>query len=488
MTGLSCSSAKQLSRFSAAVATAFCLSAVGATEVAAQDNNLGIAPVPATAGNQLTAEYVNKIPADGSLIAPVMGFDEVIELALANNPDINMALSREKQAEFQVKQGRAYKYGEVDLTGQIGPEYNDPSANQDRIVDTTPGRNVTLRLTKLLYDGGVAKSELRRRQEVERSTMLETRIITEDVINDAVEFYSSVLQFQLARREAEGFITEMQSLTKKLDLMHDAGAASKVELDFARARLASARAETGNTIASLNEALSNLEFLTGDLPPFMAMSPFDVEDLDLPALDTYLEDGYRDNSELMLNRTNRSAENYRVRSERAKFRPQFNFELRGNVIADEGGHGISRGNYEAKLNLNYLIFDGFSRRNAVNRAEARLNELQYEESRLLKELDRRIKLSFNQISAQQITLSATRDEIASNKELQRLNRKNLELGEINIIELIDVEERLFNAQADEHRIKSEIYRSYFELLIDSGRVKELINASQGNFIFTPGEG
>lgn len=483
MTGLSCSSAKRASRFSTAIVAAVCLNAVNAPEAAAQEA-LGIVPVADS--DLLVADYVNKIPADGSTVAPVMGFEEIIELALANNPDINMALAREEQAEYLVKQGKAYKYGEADLVGQWGPEYNDPSANTDRIVDTTPGRNVTLRITKLLYDGGVAKSELRRRQAVKRSTMLETRIITEDVLNDAVEFYSSVLQFQLARREAESFITEMQALTKKLSLMHEAGAASKVELDFARARLASARAETGNTIASLNDALSNLEFLTGDLPPFLAMAPFDVADLDLPRLDAYLEDGYKDNSELLLNRTNRNAENYRVRAERGKFRPQFNLELRSNVIADEGGHGDSRGNYEAKLNLNYLLWDGFSRRNGVNRAEARLRELQHEESRLLKELDRRIKLSFNQINAQQITLSATLDEIASNKELQRLNRKNLELGEINIIELIDVEERLFNAQADAHRIRSEIYRSYFELLLDSGRVTELINASQGNFITAPG--
>lgn len=445
---------------------------------------LGVEPVPISSELE-RAEYVNKHRGDSSLSAPVMTFSEILELALANNPEINMALAREKQAEYFVKQGRAYKYAEADIVGQWGPEYNDPSANTDRIVDTTPGRNVTLRLTKLLYDGGVAKSEYRRRKQVRQASEFETRIITEDIVADAVEYYMDVLRYQNARRVAQSFITEMQTLTKKLSLMHDAGAASKVELDFARARLASARAETGNTIASLNDALSNLEFLTGDLPKFKAIAPFDSEQIRLSNLERYLDRGYRDNSELLLNRTNRKAENYRVRAEKAKYYPQFGLELRGNVIADEGGHQDQRGNYEVKLNMNYLIFDGFNRGNTVKRALARLNELEYEEANLLKELDRRIKLSYNQINATQITLNATQDEIASNRELQRLNRKNLELGEINIIELIDVEERLFNAEADAYRLTSELYANYFDLMIESGRVLELINASQGDMFEIP---
>ena len=444
---------------------------------------LGMEPVPTA--ELRTADYVNKVQSDESAVAQVMSFAEILELALANNPDINMALSREEQAGYLVKQGKAYRYGEVDVIGQYGPEFNTPSSNTDVLEDTTPGRNFTLRMTKLLYDGGVAKSEYRRRKEVQNASRVETRIVTEDVVSDTVTFYSDVLRFQNARRVAQSFIDEMQELTRKLGLMYEAGAASKVELDFARARLASARAETGNTVASLNDALSNLEFLTGDLPEFIAIPPFELADIDLVNLDQYLERAYRDNSGIMLNRVNRGAEHFRVKAEGAKFYPQFDLELKSNLIADEGGHNETRGNYEVKLNVNYQLFDGFSRRAGLNRAKARLNELEYQETGLLKQLDRSIKLSFNQINATNITLNATRDEIASNKELQRLNRKNLELGEINIIELIDVEERLFNAEADAYRLKSEMYRNYFELMIDSGRVAELMQVTQGQLFSAP---
>ena len=93
---------------------------------------------------------------------------------------------------------------------------------------------------------------------------------------------------------------------------------------------------------------------------------------------------------------------------------------------------------------------------------------------LNKQVKRRISRAYNQVTANQITLAAAGDEVKANKELQRLNRKNLEKGNINIIELIDVEERLFNAQSNRHRLNSEIYRNYYELLLASGLLKDQV--------------
>ena len=101
-------------------------------------------------------------------------------------------------------------------------------------------------------------------------------------------------------------------------------------------------------------------------------------------------------------------------------------------------------------------------------------ELEWDHERLVKDIDRRIKQSYNQITTNRLTLAATEDEIKANQELRRLNRQNLEMGDISILELIEVEERLFNSQATWHRISSKMLRNYYDLLIGVGALPAVL--------------
>ncbi len=428
----------------------------------------------------LAAVVANGVAADSAVGEPAVqrSLMFMLGLALEKNPEIMMALQREQQAHFSMKQARAYRYPSLEFTGTYGPEYNDPSSTSaidpNITRDVAPGRNSSLSLLKLLYDGGTSKYELRRREEVTNASALETRIVAEDIVSDLVEAYTDVLRFQRDNTDAQQFVVEMQSLTDTLETMFDAGAASKVELDFARSRLASARAETGEVRASLNDAFSNLEFLTGPIDDFIAIEPLRIESTALLPMEDYVTQGMQGNADIMLNQSNQTAARHRIRAENGKRMPTVEFEIRSETLADEGGQLDTRYTHEAKFNVNYLLFDGFNRKFARDGAKARLTELEYEKDMLKKQVKRRISRAYNQVTANQITLAAAGDEVKANKELQRLNRKNLEKGNINIIELIDVEERLYNAQSNRHRLNAEIYQNYYELLLASGLLKDQV--------------
>ena len=265
----------------------------------------------------------------------------MLDLALENNPEIMMALQREEQAYFSMKQARAYRYPSLEFNGTYGPEYNDPSSTSaidpNITRDIAPGRNSSLSLLKLLYDGGTSKYELKRREEVTAASSLETRIVAEDIVSDLVEAYTDVLRFQRDKIEAQQFVIEMQSLTDTLETMFDAGAASKVELDFARSRLASARAETGEVTASLNDAFSNLEFLTGPVDEFVAIEPLKIEATALLPVEDYVTQGMQANADVMLNQSGQTAARHRIRAEKGKRLPTVEFEIKSETLADEGG-------------------------------------------------------------------------------------------------------------------------------------------------------
>ena len=405
---------------------------------------------------------------------PVMSMLEAMELTLANNPEVGAALAREEQARWFHRESKAYKYPIVDVVSEFGPEYNRPATNTADNEDVTPGRNLNLRVTQLLYDGGVSASEEARRFQVRRSTEIETRLIVEDLAFDTVSTYLAVLQFQQAVLAAEEFVIAMRRIVEQIEVMHQAGAASKLELDFARARLASAQAETGNTAAQLNNAVSDLEFLTGDLADFQALEPQSLDDLSVGTLEFFLQQARENNAEILLNKSNKSALQMKIRGEQQQYYPILSINFGSRTGADEGGNQVLRNTSEVKLKAEYFIYDGGVRRSRINRSKAQLRELDWEDQRLMNRLERNVKQAYNQITTNRITLNATQEEIRHNLELRRLNEQNLELGDISIIELIEVEERLFNSKATLSRISSEMLQNYYALLIEVGHLDQVI--------------
>ncbi len=406
-------------------------------------------------------------PAEDNRPEPLL-LEQVLELALTSNPEVAMALAREEQARWGVREAGGYRSPAVDMVAEFGPEHNRPATNTSGIDDITPGRNLTLRISKLLYDGGVSVAEEDRRKQLRRTSEIETRLVIEAIVVSAVKSYMEILQNQQAARVAEEFVAEMQRMVDQISQMHESGAASKIELDFARSRLASARAQTGNSAAQLNDALSNLEFLTGDLPEFTAVAPIDVSTVVIDTLLNYVETARQNNAEVLLNASNKTALSLKIRGQQAQYRPIVSLNFKSESLADEGGNQDPRNTTEVKLKAEYFLIDGGVRKARIQRSKAQLMELEWDHERLTKDIDRRIKQSYNQITTNRLTLAATEDEIKANQELRRLNRQNLEIGDISILELIEVEERLFNSQATWYRISSEMLRNYYELLIGVG--------------------
>ncbi|MEM7098434.1 MAG: TolC family protein [Pseudomonadota bacterium] len=431
------------------------------------------AELEASGGDQLQSISIKERRSQAPA-APTMTLPQILEQALANNPEVGMALAREEQAQWFHRESKAYKYPSVDVINEFGPEYNRPATNASGNEDVTPGRSLTFRISHLLYDGGVSESEEARRFEVRKSTELETRLIIEDLVLETTRTYLRVLQQQQVAQAAEEFVSEMTEIVDKIEVMYENGAASKLELDFAKARLASATAETGNTAAQLNDAVSGLEFFTGALPPFTAVPPQAMEHLHVGSLEYYQSVAQRKNANILLSQTNKAAERLKIRGQRGQFHPILSINFGSRTLADEGGNQSLRNTSEVKLRAEYFLFDGGARRSRLNRAKARLKELEWEDQLLLNELERNVKQAYNQITTNRLTLNATRDEINYNRELRRLNRQNLEIGDISIIELIEVEERLFNSQASWFQVSAEVLQSYYDLLIEVGEFNQVV--------------
>jgi outer membrane protein TolC len=401
-------------------------------------------------------------------------FTDLLALGLIDNPGIIMAEERVKQAVEQSNQVGAFRYPSIAVSSTVGPEYNDPVASEESGVATTIGKNVKFTLTHQLYDGGAARSNFNRSNRLINAAEAESQIELESLLLEIVVNYIDYWRYQVELSEADSFVAVMNDLVDNLNSMFMAGATSKLEVDFARARVASARGAKSEATAAKNNAFSELEFLVPGLARFTANSPEKFSDFILLSLEDYMEKGAASNSGFITNQMNIEATKMKVRASKGLFKPTVNVELTGSYIDDEGQPSEPRMKAAAKFLLNYTFYSGGERRGGLRRAQSQLRELESERALLERDVFREIDQSFNNITASRLALDAVNDEINAHQELQRLNRQNLALGTVNILELIDVEERLFNASSRKYEVLATMYQEYFTLLVSAGFTAEIL--------------
>lgn len=393
----------------------------------------------------------------------------IILFALHNNPELSMAEERQTQAYYQTRRAASAFYPDVSLNAQTVHEYNASWSDGAHDSESNNSMETSFSLTQLLFDGFKTAEDVKRRKEQETTAEIQTTLLRQQVISDTIEAYLSVLRFQQTVKDTEVFLDEIQVLQGNIEEMFEAGAVSKAKLDFAKARIAFAKSELNNAKSSYNDAISNLEEFTGKLPNFNAVEPtqLNLSMLDL-GVDYYLKLARKENEQVKLNRSDLKAREHELKAQEATFFPTFNFELTGKQTRDDGGRTGKAREVEALLKASYTLFDGYDRTAAANRIESQIKELEYKERVILDDIKKRVKLAYNQFVSIQEDLKTVDEEIAANTDVQKLNRENFRLGSVDVIELIEGEERLVQAKVRRYELISSQYLTTYQLLNQVG--------------------
>lgn len=405
--------------------------------------------------------------------APELSLSTIILFALNNNPEVGQADARAAQTGYAVEEAKSALYPKADVSVLLARDLNDP-AGGDEIEpgqsDVTGTTKVNISVEQMLFDGFSTREKIKQREKLYGASFVQTELVRQKVISDTIQAYLSIYRGQNVYRETKSFLRRMRNINEKIEIMAEAGAASQAKVSYARSRLANARTQMQNTAAELNDAVSELEFLTGKLPPFTTRRP---EELSPAALDIdfYLDMASRKNKDIQLNEMNKEAAEHQLKSEEGKYFPDLSWGIGVDQSNNDGGEVGTRRDISTRLEVSYNLFDGFQKKNVTNRVKSQITELDYKRQTIIKGLKREIKQSYNQIVSIESNIAVTEDEIMSNKDVRRLNYEKFELGDIDIIELIEGEERLNIAIAKRYDLMVDLYTNTFELL-------ELVGALQ----------
>jgi outer membrane protein len=396
------------------------------------------------AGSSLAAEL--QLPACWSARSAV-------EFVLRNNPDIQIAGQRIRQAEALLLKAGASFSPQVGLSGSY-TQTNNPMYSFGNILNqgeftpgidfNDPGRTdnlaVAIGAEYRFYNGG--QDSARRHAAVAGVDLFSAEKATLQ-LHLAFEAFRSFQQIVEAKAVLQTRRAELEAIRSSLEVARARFAAG----DMLRNDLLSLEVQESLALENQIQAGHNLE-LTKQI--FLTL-------LGLPAGEVILDNGPAENPEIPANLSS----GQRPETERLQA------ALRAAEAELEAAHGSRRptldgfasyqydqgtvlngsgDSWSAGLKLNFKLFDGHSAAADIALAEARLASLHAEQHKLMLSLGLEIRRAELTLSQAQQRLQVTQKMVEQAAESEQLSRARFAEGVILPSDLIDAETRLTDAR------------------------------------------
>lgn len=404
-----------------------------------------------------------------------ISLQSVLLFSLHESSKTKIAAEKEAQAGYSVDEAKAAYYPDIQVLAEVGREYNSPASFEEQPEsgaqsNTNNSLDVNLTLRQMLFDR-TKTTEILRREQLLNSKSIESGLVEQDLIEDSLNAYIDVLSAQKNAYLSHEMLEAIELFVDKIRHAYDAGAESQAKYDYAFARLSLAESKASSALSAYQDATSRLESLTGPLPDFLAIEPEElaISDYDLSF---YTKLAAQKNSEVQLADSNISATKVDFEKQKAAYLPKVNFLLEAGQSYDKGGEIGSDRDASAMVQMQYDLFKGFSRRAAKNRVASKIRELEYSKDDLLKDVNKDVKISFNEIKSLKQNIALKKQEVLSYLSLRNISRKSLEIGEVDLFQSIENEENIHDALSQMHQSQSDIYKKSYNLLKLIGALKK----------------
>ena len=385
------------------------------------------------------------------LLLLVLGFagaitlEQALELAKERANQIRLSELDIKKAEEEIKRARA------GILPQVSVSYNYTYLGQDLALGFTPHnrQSAVLQLNQTIFNKQVF--ELIKLANIQRELQ---SLIKEDVqrtLESQVKdlFYGLLYRKAIIKLQEEN-VNYWEENYRVVSAKFSVGVVPKVELLRARSQLEQAKAQLEQAKADYLKALENFKALLkleGDVEPegTLELKEFNPKEEEL------LQALKEKNSTLRVAKKSVELAQGTVELKRAQNFPTVNgfanYQLFTGRRSFFGSTELLKG-YSFGVSINYLIFDGFSRKAEISEAE--LDLLKQRENLLQLEYDLKARLRSTLLSIKSLKaqIKAVQSSLESAKESLRLSTERYKLGVGSQLEVLEARANYNNLLAN----------------------------------------
>jgi outer membrane protein len=411
---------------------------VGHLPCRAQEPPPGVASPPAGSRGESASVGNDNAARTGIL----WNMDNVVAIALSRHPLVAQADAETTAAIARKGQSESGYYPSINLT--TGYSRTRALSSQTGQSITTPSEFIEGNVSQIISDFGRTRAGANRAGALVSAAREGGKSTRQDVAFAAKVAYFGVLRAQRIVDVRSETLRQRESLLTQAQAFYDAGVRARIDVARAEANLYQARAEMTAALNDLQVARITLLNRMGIDEPKDFRLADTLATVTVPGdLDSWIAEAEADRPELRSIRERERAAEFGLRAARANYYP---------VLTGTGGYGYAaedpplQENYNLSVMLQLPLFSGFLTREEVKEAQASLDSTRYAAT----DLGRLVRLEVEQaaLSVREASerFEARRKEQEASGENLRLARERYKVGAGDIIEMIDAQVQMTQAE------------------------------------------
>tara|TARA_R110000737_G_scaffold22022_2_gene40625 strand:+ start:2374 stop:3768 length:1395 start_codon:yes stop_codon:yes gene_type:complete len=414
---------------------------------------------------------LNKIKMVGVLSLSVLycansnaqSLESAVATALDTHPDIRQAFARFKAKEEDVNRASAGYFPTIDLNAGYGYEYTDTPGNRRNAINGDDGKTELARgefglsIKQILFDGMFTSNEIDRTKfeaSAEQWTLIAN---SEDLALQVAKAYLNFIKSAELVKLSEINIASHQVIYDQIKERTDSGLGNIADLSQVTGRLARAQS---NMISARNnnlDARSQFIRLTNTQPKNLVLP---VPDADmLPKNKTAgLSLAIKSHPVIKSAQQDISAARSFKNSINARYYPSLSLELAANSDNDIGGEsginrfgadvGGHRNDATAMLRLRYNFYSGGKDVATERSAAYKVSEAQEINYSAHRQVTESFGLAWNAFEMLALQKTYLKQHVITSKDTQAAYKQQFDIGQRNLLDLLDTENELFQARKD----------------------------------------
>jgi adhesin transport system outer membrane protein len=400
------------------------------------------------AARRAPAAIVLAVALAASASSGAVTLEEAVRQALTSDPDALIDLEERRARDEALKQARAGYLPNLDLRAAYGREYSDNPAtrafkDRDAYLTRQEGE-VSVR--QMLFDGFATRSEVERQRSRVDSSAYQVQSAQESTALRATEVYLDVLrQRELARLAQENLETH-ERIHGLIARRTESGLARTADLDQSESRVALARSNVVVENANLLDAETRYQRVVGALPDEQMQRATVAQGLLPPSLDDATTQAVASHPTLRSAEADVKAAMAQHEAAKHAFYPRFDLELgrRWNDNLD-GIEGYDNDG-QVMVSMRYNLYRGGADQARLAETAHLVNEAKQIRDRAHLQVVESIRLSWNAVEANDQRLKPLRRHLQASEATRNAYRKQFDLGERTLLDLLDSENELFEAR------------------------------------------
>ncbi len=411
-----------------------------------------------------------------SVALPVHAADvvSVVQAAIQNNPEVLYKLHQFRAAGATVGEGRADFMPTVDVSYQANRQrYNYPDnagAPADQRYTT---RGWTVGLNQNLFRGLQTYNTVKQLGYDEQARYFDMLDASESIGLQTVQAYQDVLRYRQLVDSAQENYAVHKGIYDQISQKVQAGVGRRVDLEQASGRLALAETNLITQTSNLHDVSARFVRLTGAQPPAQLSDVPDFKSA-LPQGNGLIRDALPRNPAFLSSVAQVRSSNSLVNVRRGAFSPTLDLQASKTYDRNYDGYAGRTNLSSVAVVFNMNLFRGGADRARLGAAAEQLNASKDLRDKACRDMRQNLSIANNNVVKLGGQLESLRQHQLSTEKARDAYRKQFDIGQRTLLDVLDSENELFDAQNAYINAQADVKIAQATVLANSGRLLETL--------------